>query len=71
MWSRMIESFSAAILRTNSNKILLPKNVSMQSTGAVYANVSSTWVSNKDGTGKHAEHKKVCIGVLVNPECKQ
>lgn len=61
----------AKILRTDSNRVLLPKNVSVQSTGAVYANVSSTWVSNKDGTGKHADHKKVCIGVLVNPEDKQ
>ena len=61
----------ATILRTDSNKILLPKNVSIQSSGAVYANISSTWVSNKAGTGKHADHKKVCIGVLVNLDDKQ
>ena len=58
------------ILRTDSNKVLLPKNISIQSSGAVYANVSSAWVSNKDGTGKHADHKKICIGVLVNPADK-
>ncbi len=58
------------ILRADSNKVLLPKNTSIQSSGAVYANVSSSWVSNKNGTGKHADHKKVCIGVLVNPSDK-
>ena len=61
----------ARILRTDENKVLVPKNVSIQSKGAVYANVSSSWVSNKDGTGKHADHKKVCIGVLVDPADKQ
>jgi transposase len=41
------------------------------SSGYVYANVSSSWVSNKDGTRKHADHDKICIGVLVNKADKQ
>ena len=41
------------------------------SSGYVYANVSSSWVSNKDGTRKHTDHDKICIGVLVNKADKQ
>ncbi len=58
------------ISRSESNIVLLPKNVSIISTGYVYANVSSAWVSNLDGSGMHADHDKVCIGVLVNKEDK-
>lgn len=56
----------ARILKSDSNVVLLPTNVSILRSGFVYANMSSSWVSNKEGTGKHADHKKVCIGALVN-----
>ena len=61
----------ATISRLASNIVFLPKNVSIMSSGYVYANVSSSWVSNKDGTGKHADHDIICIGVLVNKADKQ
>ena len=61
----------ATISRHDSNIVFLPKNVSIMSSGYVYANVSSSWVSNKDGTRKHADHDKICIGVLVNKADKQ
>ena len=60
----------AKISRSESNMVILPRNVSIGNKGYVYANISSSWVANKDGSGKHADHEKVCIGVLVNVEDK-
>ena len=57
----------AGIIKSESNIVPVPTNVSVTKTGYIYLNVTTTWVSKVNGQGKRADHKKACIGKLVNP----
>ena len=58
----------ARIIKNGSNVVPVPTNVSVTKTGYVYLNVTTAWVSKVNGPGKRADHKKECIGKLVNPD---
>ena len=54
-----------AILKSDSNIVAIPLNVSVNKKGYVYLNQSTSWVDKKNGPGKTADHNKVCIGITV------
>ncbi|MCI1424512.1 MAG: hypothetical protein LKH04_09505, partial [Lachnospiraceae bacterium] len=55
------------IAKTESNIVEIPISVSVNKLGYVYVNTSTEWVDSKNGTGKHADHKKQCIGMALHP----
>ena len=56
------------IIRSDKNIVAIPTGVSVNSKGYVYLNRTTVWVDKKNGTGKTADHKKECIGIVVNPD---
>ena len=57
----------ARIIKSESNIVNIPFNVSVNAKGYVYINTSSSWVAKVNGSGKHADHEKVCIGKALIP----
>ena len=57
----------ARIMKDESNIVNIPSNVSVNAKGYVYINTSSSWVNKVNGSGKHADHEKVCIGKVLVP----
>ena len=55
------------IAKTEDNIVSIPKSVSVTAKGYVYWNATTTWVDKANGTGKRADHKKECIGVILCP----
>lgn len=55
------------ILKTDTNVVEIPKGVSVNRLGYVYVNQTTEWVDAKNGAGKHADHKKQCIGIALHP----
>lgn len=55
------------IAKTENNIVEIPISVSVNKLGYVYVNTSTEWVDSKNGTGKHADHKKQCIGMALHP----
>jgi hypothetical protein len=55
------------IAKTADNIVSIPKSVSVTAKGYVYWNATTTWVDKANGTGKRADHKKECIGVVLCP----
>lgn len=55
------------ISRDESNIVTIPMSVSVHKNGYVYANITTTWVAKKNGTGKMADHEKICIGIALHP----
>lgn len=55
------------ILRDKSNIVVIPQSVSVTKKGYVYVNQTTFWRSKKNGSGKTADHKKVCIGIALHP----
>ena len=56
------------IRRDENNIVMIPSGVSVAKSGYVYLNTTSCWIQNLDGSKKHADHKKVCIGIAINPQ---
>ena len=48
----------------------IPKNVSVSQKGYVYYNTDTFWRDSKSLSHKYADHKKVCIGKSLNPNCR-
>ena len=55
------------IAKTEDNIVSIPKSVSVTAKGYVYWNATTTWGDKANGTGKRADHKKECIGVILCP----
>lgn len=55
------------IAKTENNIVEIPISVSVNKLGYVYVNTSTEWVASNNGTGKHADHKKQCIGMALHP----
>lgn len=55
------------IVKSESNVVPIPMNVSVNKKGYVYSNRTTEWVPKMNGQGKRADHKKEAIGIVLCP----